>query len=186
MTLINLPFADLNDIKGNFQAVGLQTGFTIQQFVAQCIAVTVLFLVLYQFAWKKVLVVLDERRRVIEQSLANAEKIKSELADAEASRIKVIQQANEQANAIIAEAQKSAAILAERLAKEANTQAQDIVQRAREAAVLDRDRLMAELKQHVGELVIQTTQKVAGKVLTADDQARLNTETLRQINAPNN
>jgi hypothetical protein len=45
---------------------------------------------------------------------------------------------------------------------------------------------MAELKQHVGELVIQTTQKVAGKVLTPDDQSRLNSEAIRQINAPNN
>ena len=45
---------------------------------------------------------------------------------------------------------------------------------------------MLELKQHIGELVIQTTEKVAGKVLTADDQARLNSETLRQLEATNN
>ena len=42
---------------------------------------------------------------------------------------------------------------------------------------------MAELKQHLGELVIQTTEKVAGKVLTADDQARLNRETVQQVEA---
>jgi F-type H+-transporting ATPase subunit b len=181
--MLNLPLANVID---NLKNVGTQTGFTVQQFIAQCIAVIILFLVVYKFAWKKVLVVLDERRRAIEQSMANADKIKAELADAEASRIKVIHKANEQAAAIVAEAQKAGAALAERLAKEANTQAQDIVTRAREASVLERDRLLAELKQHVGELVIQTTQKVAGKVLTADDQTRLNTETIRQINAPNN
>jgi F-type H+-transporting ATPase subunit b len=65
-------------------------------------------------------------------------------------------------------------------------QAQEIIRKAHEASALDRDRLMAELKQHVGELVIQTTQKVAGKVLTPDDQSRLNSEAIRQINAPNN
>jgi F0F1-type ATP synthase membrane subunit b/b' len=45
---------------------------------------------------------------------------------------------------------------------------------------------MAELKQHLGELVIQTTEKVAGKVLTSDDQVRLKDETLHQLSANNN
>ena len=42
------------------------------------------------------------------------------------------------------------------------------------------------LKQQVAALVIQTTEKVAGKVLTADDQTRLNAETQRQLSASNN
>jgi F-type H+-transporting ATPase subunit b len=186
MNFFTVPFADLNDIKSNFQTVGLQTGFTLQQFIAQCIAVTVLFLVMNQFAWKPVRTILDQRRKKIEDSLANADKIKQELSDAEATRLSIIQKANEQANKIIAEAEKSAAIVTEQRAREATRQAEDIVKNAHEASVLDRNRLMEELKRHVGELVIQTTEKVAGKVLTAEDQARLNTETLRQLGANNN
>ena len=178
--------ASLTDIGNNFVHVGQQTGFTLQQFLAQCVVVTILFLVMNQFAWKPVRGILEERRKKIEEGLANAERIKTELADAESARLSIIKKANDQANGIIAEAQKAGAALSERLSKEATTQAQDIVRKAHEAAVLDRDRLMAELKQHVGELVIQTTQKVAGKVLTSDDQNRLNAETIQQINAPNN
>jgi F-type H+-transporting ATPase subunit b len=181
-----MPTLPLANIIDNLENVGTQTGFTPQQFIAQIFAVCILFGVLQKFAWKPVLETLEKRRKLIEEGLANAEKIKGELADAEASRIKVIQKANEQANALIAEAQKSAAVLAERLAKEANTQAQEIIRKAHEAAVLDRDRLFAELKQQVGALVIQTTEKVAGKVLTADDQSRLNDETLRQLSAGQN
>jgi F-type H+-transporting ATPase subunit b len=118
--------------------------------------------------------------------LANAEKIKKELADAEATRLRIIGEANEKANVIIADADKSALALAEQRAKEATRQAEDIIKNAHEAAVLDRDRLMAELKQQLGELVIQTTQKVTGKVLTADDQTRLNSETLSQLEARQN
>jgi F-type H+-transporting ATPase subunit b len=186
MIFPNLPFADLNDIKSNFENVGQQTGFTLQQFIAQCISVTVLFLVLNQFAWKPVRTILEERRKTIEESLANAEKIKKELTDAEATRIGIIQKANEQANRIIAEAEKSAAAVTEQRAKEATRQAEDIIKNAREASILERNRLMAELKQHIGELVILTTEKVTGKVLTPDDQARLNSETLRQLGANNN
>jgi F-type H+-transporting ATPase subunit b len=186
MFLPNLPFADLNDIKDNFERVGLQTGFTLQQFIAQCIVITILFIVLWQFGWKPVRRILEQRQKTIEEAMANAEKIKKELADAETMRLSIIQKANEQANHIIAEAEKSAAVVTEQRAKEASRQAEEIIKNAREAAVLERNRLMVELKQHIGGLVVQTTEKVTGKVLTADDQARLNTETLRQLGANNN
>jgi F-type H+-transporting ATPase subunit b len=186
MTFSPLPFADLSDIATNFQNVGLQTGFTLQQFFAQCIAVAILFGVMYKFAWKKVLVVLEERRKTIEQSLKNADRIKQELADAEATRLSILQKANDQATKIIAEAEQSAAALAEIRAREATRQAEEIVKSGHAAAVLDRNRLMAELKAQIGALVVQTTEKVTGKVLTPADQARLNDETLRNVEARNN
>lgn len=182
----HLFFADLSDIETNFRNVGLQTGFTLQQFIAQCIVVSVLFIVLYIFGWKPVRTILEQRRTTIEEAMANAERIKKELADAEAARLAIIQKANEQANTIIVEAEKAATARGEQLAREASRQAEDIVKKAHEAAVLNRDRLMAELKHQVGALVIQTTEKVAGKVLSSDDQARLNSETLQQLSATNN
>jgi F-type H+-transporting ATPase subunit b len=183
MITLDLPFAQLVQ---NFEDVGMQTGFTWPQFLAQCVAVVILFLFLQRFAWAPVRTMLDERRKLISDSLDNAEKIKQQLAEAEATRLSIIQQANERANLIIAEAEKSAAAVTEQRAKEATRQAEDIIKNAHEAAVLDRNRLMEELKRHVGQLVIQTTEKVTGKVLTPDDQARLNTETLRQLGANNN
>jgi F-type H+-transporting ATPase subunit b len=186
MIFPQLPFADISGIEQNFRHVGEATGFTGQQFLAQCVAVTILFIVMYKFAWKKVLVVLEERRNTIEQSLANADKIKKELAAAEANRLSIIQKANEQANKIIAEAEKSAAAVTEQRAKDATRQAEDIVKNAREASILERNRMMEEAKRQLGALIIQTTEKVAGKVLTAEDQSRLNAETLRKLEANNN
>jgi F-type H+-transporting ATPase subunit b len=174
------------DIIQNFQDIGAKTGFTLPQFLAQCVAVTILFLLLNKLAWKPVVKMLDERKKIIADSMTNADKIKSQLADAEATRLSILQKANDQANKIIAEAEKSAAAVAETRAKEATRQAEDIVKTAHEAAVLDRNRLMEELKRHLGELVISTTEKVTGKVLNSDDQSRLNDETLRQLEAGNN
>jgi F-type H+-transporting ATPase subunit b len=181
--MLHLPFADIIQ---NFQDIGTKTGFTLPQFLAQCVSVTILFLLLNKLAWKPVVKMLDERRQIIADSITNADKIKKELADAETQRLAVIGKANEKANVIIAEAEKSAAALTEQRAKEATRQAEDIIKNAHEAAVLDRNRLMAELKTHLGELVIQTTQKVTGKVLTPEDQSRLNSETLSQLDASKN
>ena len=183
MLTLQLPLADIIQ---NFQDIGTKTGFNLAQFLAQCVGFTVLSLLLYKLAWAPVRSILEQRRKLIEDSVANADKIKQELADAETTRLGIIQKANEQANKIIAEAEKSAAAITEQRAKDAIRQAEDIVKNAREASVLDRNRLMEELKRHVGELVIMTTEKVAGKVLTAEDQARLNGETLSQLGAKNN
>jgi len=181
--LTSLPLASIVD---NLQAAGTSTGWNSGQFFAQCIAVIVLFTVLNQFAWKPVRTILEQRRTTIEQSMINADKIKKELADAEASRLAIIQKANEQAAGIIAEAQKTAVVVGERKTQEATAQAEDIIRKAHEAGVLDRNRLLADLKREVGALVVQTTEKVAGKTLTPEDQSRLNSEALRQIGASNN
>jgi F-type H+-transporting ATPase subunit b len=178
MTIPMLPLANIVD---NLEAAGNQTGWNTQQFIAQCVGIIVLFAVLNRFAWKPVRAMLEERRKIIAESMANAERIKKELTDAEKARLEILHKANEQANAIIAQAHQAAATLAERGNAEASNQAAEIIRRAHEAAVLDRDRLMAELKRDIGSLVIQTTQKVTGKVLNNDDQNRLNDETLRQL-----
>jgi len=181
--LSSLPLADIIQ---NLQDAGTLTGWNTQQFLSQCVAVVVLFTVLYIFAWKPVRTILEQRRETIEESMRNSAQIKKELTDAESQRRDILQKANEQATALIAEAEKAAVVRGEQRTQEATRQAEDIIKKAREAAILERDRLFADLKREVGALVIQTTEKVAGKVLTADDQSRLNAETQRQLSATNN
>jgi len=55
--------------------------------------------------------------------------------------------------------------------------------RLREAAAQDHDRMLAELRREVGRLVVDTTSKVTGKILSADDQKRLADETSKQLAA---
>ncbi|HJX25140.1 MAG TPA: ATP synthase F0 subunit B, partial [Chthoniobacterales bacterium] len=79
------------------------------------------------------------------------------------------------------EARESSAHLAERKQQEAIVAAEQIVAKAREAGELERERTMVELKRQLGRLVIETTAKVTGKVLTSDDQKRLQEEAARQL-----
>lgn len=168
------PLDSLNEI-------GMKTGFDLQHLVSNIIAILIVCAVLQKFAYKPVRSILEERRRAIEESMKNAEQVKKELVDAEAARLSIITKANEQANAIIAEAEKTAMVRAEQRTQEATRQAEDIIKKAHEASVLERDRLLGDLKRQIGALVVQTTEKVAGKVLTSEDQNRLKSETEREI-----
>jgi F-type H+-transporting ATPase subunit b len=147
------------------------------------ISFSIVCALLYWFAYTPVLKMLAERRQLIAQGLANSEKIKAELAKTEAQRQEVLAQANVQANQFIEEARVAAARLREQETQKASATAEQIIAKAREAAAQDHAHMLAELKQEVGRLVVQTTAAVTGKILTAEDQRRLDEETARELAA---
>ena len=73
--------------------------------------------------------------------------------------------------------------LAEQKRQEAIAAAEQITVKAQEAIALERDRVMADLKRELGRLVVDTTSRVTGKVLTPQDHQRINEETAREIAA---
>jgi F-type H+-transporting ATPase subunit b len=164
---------------------GVLTTFGVDwpHLLAQIISFCIVCLVLYRFAYRPVLRMLDVRRQQIALGVANAEKIAAELAQTEAQRRTILAQANDQANALIGEARLAAAAVRERETQKAVATAQDITIKAREASAREHDRMLAELKREVGRLVVQTTTAVTGKILTPEDQRRLAEETATRVAA---
>jgi F-type H+-transporting ATPase subunit b len=149
--------------------------------IAQMFSFGIVCALLYWFAYGPILKMLEERRRLIAQGLANSEKIRAELARTEAQRQEVMLQANAQATRSIEEARAAAARLQAQETQKAIAAAEQIIIKAREAAAQDHARMLAELKREVGHLVVQTTAAITGKILTAEDQRRLGEETARQL-----
>ncbi len=156
-------------------------GFDTRIFLSQVVSFIIVALVLRRFAYKPILAVLEERRQRIAEGLLNAEKIKQQLAEAEQRHAEILAKANEQAQKMIDEARESAAHVGERKQQEAIVAAEQIIAKAQEASAIERERVMAELKRELGRLVVDTTSKVTGKVLTSEDQRRLQEEASRQI-----
>ena len=152
-------------------------------FIAQVVSFGIVAFLLHRFAYKRVVDMLEERRQRIAEGLANADKIKTELARTEVQRQEVMIQANAQATKLIEEARAAAARVQEQETQKAIAAAEQIVAKAREAAAQDHARMLAELKREVGQLVVKTTAAVTGKILTPEDQRRLTDETAKQVAA---
>jgi len=150
-------------------------------FVSQVISFVIVALLLRRFAYKPILNVLEERRRRIEEGQINAEKIKRQLDEAEKRYSEILAKANAEAQKMIDEARESSAHLAERKQQEAIAAAEQILAKAREASAIEHERTMDSLKQELGRLVVDTTAKVTGKVLTPEDQQRLQEEAMSQL-----
>src|SRR5882672_4498537 len=148
--------------------------------LAQTISFSLVFFVLWRFAYKPIFAMLNTRRDKIAESLANAEKIKADVAKTEVERQKILADAGDKASKLIEDARSAAARVREQETQKAIASAEQIVTKAREAATQERAQMLASLKREVGRLVVQTTSTVTGKILTADDQKRLAQETEKQ------
>ena len=178
---MNISILAASSMGDMVRETGETFGFDVWIFLSQVISFVIVALVLRQFAYKPILAILEERRQRIAEGLLNAEKIKQQLAEAEQRYADILAKANAQAQKMIDEARESAEHVAERKQQEAIMAAEQIVAKAREASAIEHERTMTELKRELGRLVVDTTAKVTGKVLTSEDQRRLQEEASRQL-----
>ncbi|HEX3856427.1 MAG TPA: F0F1 ATP synthase subunit B [Verrucomicrobiae bacterium] len=151
--------------------------------IAQTISFSVVFFVLWKYAYGPIFAMLEARKQKIAEAVANAEKMQGDVARTEIERQKILADAGDKANKLIDEARQAAARVRETETQKAIAAAEQIVVKAREAATQERAQMLASLKREVGRLVVQTTTTVTGKILTTDDQKRLAEETEKQLSA---
>lgn len=158
-------------------------GISWPKFIAQIILFLVVYWVLNKYAFAPVLKMLNERRRRIEEGQHNAEKIKKQLAEAELRYQEVLRKANEDATRLLEEARTSSDAISQRQLQQAIKDAEGIIAKAQDTIVQERNKMIYEVKKEMVGLVVNTTAKVVGKVLTPEDQKRLSEETVKQVAA---
>jgi F-type H+-transporting ATPase subunit b len=168
------------DAMGN---VAQQFGVYWPNLIAQVILFGIVYFVLRKYAFGPVVAMLEERRRRIEEGQLNAEQIKKQLAEAQAKYEEILARANAEAQRLIEEVRLSGERLSEQKRQQAMMEAEQIITKARESIELERERTMIELKRDFGRLVVEVTEKVTKKVLTPEDQQRINEEALRDLAA---
>ena len=80
-------------------------------------------------------------------------------------------------------AKEAASRLLEEQEAEAARKAEEIVKKARELAELEQQKERDALKEQFGQLVALATAQVTGKVLTEEDQRRINREAIDSLDS---
>ena len=152
-------------------------------FTAQVILFLIAYFVLSRYAFNPLLKTLAERRKRIEEGQLNVEKIKKQLAEAELRYQEILRKAGDDAKALIEESRKNNDAFAQREMEKAVKESAAIVERARHELDAERVRMVDEVKREMTGLIVRTTAKVAGKVLTSEDQKRLSEEAAKELAA---
>src|SRR4051812_27995646 len=95
--------------EGQIEQIARTFGVDWPHFGAQIVSFGIVCAVLYKFAYRRILAMLEERRVQITQGLANAAKIKAELDRTEAQRGEVMAQAYAESARFIEESRAAAA-----------------------------------------------------------------------------
>ncbi len=161
--------------------VASMVGVTWSKLIAQIIIFGFIVIVLKLFAFGPIGKTLERRRHIIQKGLDDAAAAEKALAEAEKTRQQIIREANEKSKVIVEEAVKTAEAVGQKKIQEAVAQAEAIIQKAKQAAAADREKMLTELRGELGRLVVDTTAKVTGKILTDDDRRRLLDESTKAL-----
>jgi F-type H+-transporting ATPase subunit b len=158
-------------------------GFAVPNLIAQIVIFMIVYTILKKKAFGPILAMLEQRKQRIADGEAKLEKITTDLAAAEKNAQDIRNKADADAARMVKEADDAAKALKETKAQEAIHEANQIMAKAREAAALEKEQLRSQLKSEFGRLISDATARVTGKVLNADDQARISQESAAQVSA---
>ena len=181
MNNLMLAAAEVGQGENPLNQIAKQFDWEPRLFFSQLVLFVIVAVVLAKFAYKPLLAMLEMRKQQIIESLENADKTRQELAKAQVKAQEILTQASQQANKAIEEARAAAAKVQEVETQKAIAAAGDIIAKARQASEAELVRMKAELRKEVGRLVVATSAKVTGNILTSEQQTRLAEDTNKQL-----
>ncbi|WP_276503164.1 F0F1 ATP synthase subunit B [Terrimonas pollutisoli] len=134
-------------------------------FVWTIVAFVVVLLLLKKFAWKPILKSLNERESNIANSIAAAEKVKAEMAQMKSENEALLAKAREERAQMLKEARETKDKIINEAKDQAKVEANKIMVEAQAAIETQKMAAITEVKNQVGKLVIEVSEKVLRREL---------------------
>lgn len=156
-------------------------GIDAKLFAAQLVNFGIVAYVLWRWAYKPLLKVMDDRERKIAQGLKDADASAIARSAAEAEAADIITEARHKAKAIIDEAEAAAERERQRGMQRAKEEAEKVVAQARAQIASERAKLVAEVKAEAGTLVALAAERVLRSKLDGKKDADLIAAAIRDV-----
>src|SRR5687767_5178769 len=131
------------------------------------LAFLIVFFILRKFAWKPILASLDQREISIADSLETAERVKSEMAQLKNENEELMAKAREERGVMLKEARETKDRIINEAKEQAKTEANKIITEAQQQINAQKMAALNEVKNQVGKLVVEVTEKVLRRELSS-------------------
>lgn len=135
------------------------------------VAFLVVFFLLAKFAWPAIIHGLREREQSIATSLETAKRVKEEMAQLKSDNEQLLAKAREERSQLLKEARETKDRIINEAKEQAKTEAAKIISESQAAIQAQQMAALTEVKNQVGKLVIEVSEKVLRKEL-ADKQTQ--------------
>ncbi len=129
------------------------------------LAFLIVFFILKKFAWKPILSSLKERETGIANALATADKVKAEMASLKNENEALMAQAREERAQMIKDAKEATNKMISEAKEKARTEYDRILGEAQAAILQQKNAALIDVKNQVGNLVIEVSEKVLRREL---------------------
>jgi F-type H+-transporting ATPase subunit b len=135
-------------------------------FIWTLLAFIIVFLILKKFAWKPILATLNDREKSIADSIASADKVRKEMANMKSENEQLLNQAREERSLMLKEAKETKDKIVSQAKAEATEEANKIMAEARSQIQNEKMAALTDVKNQMGKLVIEVSEKVLRKELS--------------------
>ncbi len=153
----------------------------IKLIIAQLVNFAIVAVVLWYFALKPLIKVMQERTKTIEKSLNDAKKIEDRLVKTEAEKRQILEATRKEAANILEEANKKAEDNRKESVSKAKEEIEKLVEKGKYQLVADREKMLSDVKAQVADLVVDATKKVLGEALTKDVDKKVVEDAIKKI-----
>lgn len=133
------------------------------------LAFLIVFFILAKFGWPAIVKGLRERERSISDSLATAERVKAEMAQMKSENEALLAKAREERAQLLKEARETKDKIINEAKDQAKTEANKIIAEAQAAINAQKMAALTDVKNQVGKLVIEVSEKILRKQLENKD-----------------
>ena len=161
-----------------YQALITLDGWT---FVAQICNLMIQLVIFKKLLLNPVKKVIAERKAKADSQIADAEKLRTEAEAMKAEYEQNLQNARNEANQIVASAQKTAAARSEELLGEARAQAAALKQKAEADIAKERKKAVNEVKDEIGGIAMEIASKVVEREISEKDHKDLIDEFIKNV-----
>jgi len=161
------------------EALGINLGF----FLFQVFNFGILVVLLYGFAYKPLVNMLEQRKMKIAQGLEDAQVAAEARANAEQEAEKIMADAQTKASEVVREATERAEVTGKEVVAEYEAEAEKAHQSALAEAAIERDRMLADVRGQIAALAMAATQKLVGDSLDEQRQHALINEFFSGVKA---
>lgn len=158
-------------------------GLRTDVFIAQLINFLIILFVLWKWAYKPLLAMLDQRQKKIEQGLRDADDAHKRLAGVDTERAQVLKEARDEGALVIRDAHTAAEKKREELLAKSREEISQLVKDARAHIAQERDQARAELKKEIAGLVASTAALVLKEKIDARADAELMAPAVKKARA---
>jgi F-type H+-transporting ATPase subunit b len=156
-------------------------GLNLKSFLFQLITFLIVLAILRKWVFPKLVATLEERRKVLEQSLEQAKQTEETLRRTEANAESILNRARAEADTALADANARAKEIIAEAEKGGEQAASRIIKEAEEHLGQERAKLHNELREELADLVVQTTEKVIGKRLSGQEDLGLIKDSIGEL-----